>query len=56
MKITQDAIVQDVRRNRDKLSAKFGYDLRAIVADIQTRQEANPHLVRRKSKRRARNS
>ncbi len=54
MKIMQDPIVREVRRQREKLSAKFGHDLRAIVADIQARQGGNPHLVTRKNKRVAR--
>ena len=37
MKIMQDPIVREVRRQREKLSAKFGHDLRAMVADIQAR-------------------
>jgi hypothetical protein len=54
VKITHDPIVAEVRRQRDKLAAKFGYDLAAIVSDIQTRQCANPRLVKRRTKRAAR--
>ena len=51
MKVTEDPIVAEVRRNRDKLAAKFGYRLDAIVADIMERQRGNPRLVKRRQKR-----
>jgi len=54
VKTTHDPIVAEVRRQRDKLAAKFGYNLDAIVSDIQTRQCANPRLVKRRVKRPAR--
>jgi hypothetical protein len=51
MKVTEDPIVAEVRRRRDKLAAKFAYNLDAIVADIQERQRGNPLLVKRRHKR-----
>ena len=54
MNITHDPVVTEVRRQRDKLAAKFGYNLDAIVSDIQTRQRGNPQLVKRRTKRAAR--
>lgn len=50
MKSTRDPVVDEVRRHRDTLAAKFEYDLVAIVADIQSRQRKNPLLVRRKKR------
>ena len=33
-----DAIVEEVRRIRERHAKKFGYDLDAIVADLQARE------------------
>jgi hypothetical protein len=51
MKRIDDPIVREVRRVREKLAAKFNYDLRAMFADVQKRQAGNPNLVTRKSRR-----
>jgi hypothetical protein len=45
----EDPIVTEVRRVREQLSAKFGFDVKAIFADIERRQlEAGARLVRQK--------
>jgi len=36
--VWEDPIVDEVRKNRDSLSAQFDYDLTAIFADIRARQ------------------
>ena len=36
----EDPIVAEVRRTREELSAKFGFDLKAIFTDIRDRQAA----------------
>jgi hypothetical protein len=33
-----DSIVEEVRKIRDALAARFGYDLRAIAADARKRE------------------
>jgi len=49
----EDPIVADVRRIREELSARFGFDVSAIFADIRERQAAlGSRLVRRKQARR----
>lgn len=37
----QDSIVAEVRRVRDRLSARFNYDLDAIFADLKAREMAS---------------
>lgn len=34
-------IVSEVRRAREQLSAKFGFDVKAIFADLRNRQAAH---------------
>jgi hypothetical protein len=36
----EDPIVAEVRRIREQLSERFDYDVKAIFADLQERQEA----------------
>lgn len=52
MKKNTDPIVGEVRRNKQRLAAKFGYDLRAMASDIQKRQKHNPNLVLAPDRRR----
>jgi len=45
----EDPIVADVRRIREQLSERFDYDVKAIFADLRSRQAAlGPRLVSRK--------
>ena len=37
----EDPIVSEVRRAREQLSAKFGFDVKAIFADLRNRQAAH---------------
>ena len=47
-----DPIVADVRRAREELSARFNFDVKAIFADMRTRQVAvGSRLVSRKKRR-----
>ena len=48
----EDPIVAEVRRTREELSAKFGFDLKAIFADIRHRQTAlGERLVHQQTER-----
>jgi hypothetical protein len=47
----EDPIVAEVRRAREELSARFGFDVKAIFADIRNRQAAlGKKLVSRRNK------
>lgn len=43
--MSTDPIVAEVRRARDRLAAKFNYDLTAIVRDARTRQKQSKQKV-----------
>ena len=46
--MASDPIVDEIKRYREEQAAKFNYDLRAIVADVQRRQaEEGRKVVRR---------
>jgi hypothetical protein len=47
-----DPIVTEIREIREKLAARFGYDLRAIVKDAQERDTAGDRKVVRLPPRR----
>ena len=36
----EDPIVADVHRTREKLAAEYGFDVKAIFADLRKRQAA----------------
>jgi hypothetical protein len=38
--VWEDPVVADVHRTREKLAAEYGFDLRAILADLRKRQTA----------------
>ena len=40
-----DPIVAEIRQIRDKLAAKFNYDVAAIARDARKRQKASKHKV-----------
>ncbi len=45
----EDPIVEDVHRTREKLSAEYDFDVKAIFADLRNRQAAlGARLVRQK--------
>jgi hypothetical protein len=53
--VAKDPIIDEIRRNRTEIAEKFGYDLRAIVADARKRQKSRGKKVVsfvRKTKRR----
>jgi hypothetical protein len=41
----KDPIVEEIHAVRAEIARRFNYDLRAIVADLRTRQEANADRV-----------
>jgi hypothetical protein len=41
----KDPIVAEVRRTREKLAARFGYNLDAIVRDVRKRERTSGHKV-----------
>ena len=41
----RDPIVAEVRRNREKWAAQFGYDVRAIARDAMKRESKNRNKV-----------
>jgi hypothetical protein len=48
-----DPIVEEVRKTRERLAAKFDFDIDAIFEDLRQRQvQLGPRLVRRERKRR----
>jgi hypothetical protein len=48
--VWEDLIVSEVRRTREKLAAQFGFDVKAIFADLRSRQIAlGRRLVSRKN-------
>jgi hypothetical protein len=50
----EDPIVQEVRREREKLSAQFDFDVRAIFEDLRKRQGAHgARLIRPKGRKAA---
>ena len=47
----EDPIVAEVHRTREKLAAAFDFDLKAIFADLRSRQSAlGARLVRKKAR------
>lgn len=47
----EDPIVADVHRTREKLAAQFDFDVKAIFADLRSRQAAlGGRLVRQKKR------
>jgi len=47
----EDPIVAEVHRIREQLAAKFGFDVKAIFADMRTRQAAlGDRLVKQKNR------
>ena len=36
--MTRDPIVEEIRKNRQEIAARFKFDLKAIIADAQKRQ------------------
>ena len=47
----EDPIVADVRRIREELSARFNFDVKAIIADLQSRQAAQGERLVSREKR-----
>lgn len=40
-----DPIVEEVRRARQEYAARFGYDLRAVAADLREREQQHPERL-----------
>ena len=45
----EDPIVSDVRQVREQLSAQFNFDIKAIFADLRSRQVSLGHRLVRQS-------
>ena len=43
--MTEDPIIDEVRKNRQETAEQSGYDLRAIIADARKRQKARGKKV-----------
>jgi hypothetical protein len=54
--MAKDPIIDEIRRHRQEIAARFGYDLRAIIADAHKRQKRQGKkvvsLARTRKKRR----
>jgi hypothetical protein len=37
--MAKDPIIEEIRRHRREIAERFGYDLRAIIADARKRQK-----------------
>jgi hypothetical protein len=37
--MAKDPIIDEIRRHRQEIAERFGYDLRAIIADARKRQK-----------------
>jgi hypothetical protein len=48
----EDPIVAEVRKIRDKLAAKFNYDLKAICEDARKRERTSGHPIAAPRRRR----
>jgi DUF438 domain-containing protein len=40
-----DPVVTEVRKNRDLFAAKFKYDIKAIICDVQKREKKSGHKI-----------
>ena len=40
-----DPIIEEVRRIRQEYAQRFGYDLRAIAADLREREQRHPERL-----------
>jgi hypothetical protein len=50
--MSSDPIVDEIKRFREQYAARFNYDLKAIVRDLQSRQrDGNRAVVRREPRR-----
>lgn len=43
--MARDRIVEEVRRNREKYAARFGFDLDAIYRDLKEREATGEYTV-----------
>jgi hypothetical protein len=52
--MASDPIVEEIKRFREQYAARFDYDLKAIVRDVQRRQRDGDRQVVRREPRRLR--
>jgi hypothetical protein len=45
MTMTEDPIVDEVRKHRQENAARFGYDVRAIAEDARKREKSSGHRI-----------
>jgi hypothetical protein len=50
--MTRDRIVEEVRRNRERYAARFGFDLKAIYRDLVEREARGEFTTVRRAPRR----
>ena len=43
--MAKDPIIEEIRRHRREIAERFGYDLRAIIADARKRQKRQSRKV-----------
>jgi hypothetical protein len=41
----EDPIVEEIRKHRDEIARKFGYDIRAIAQDARKRERTSGHKL-----------
>jgi len=52
--MARDRIVEEVRRNRERYAARFGFDLEAIYRDLAEREARGEFTTLRRAPRRPR--
>jgi len=50
--MARDRIVEEVRRNRERYAARFGFDLNAIYRDLKAREARGEYTTVRRAPRR----
>lgn len=50
--MARDRIVEEVRRNRERYAARFGFDLNAIYRDLEAREARGEYTTVRRAPRR----
>lgn len=50
--MARDRIVEEVRRNRERYAARFGFDLNAIYRDLKAREARGEYTAVRRAPRR----
>ena len=43
MTMSYDPIVEEIRKNRKELSARFDFDIKKLIEDVRSRQSSSGH-------------